>query len=32
MGDLMGEVGQLAAMADHFDKIQKLKVKPLDMQ
>merc|ERR1712045_638553 len=25
MGDLMGDVGQLAAMADHFDKIQKLK-------
>merc|ERR1712243_470858 len=24
MGDLMGDVGQLAAMADHFDKIQKL--------
>merc|ERR1711983_758092 len=24
-GDLMGDVGQLAAMADHFDKIQKLK-------
>merc|ERR1712130_262909 len=25
MGDLMGDVGQLAAMAEHFDKIQKLK-------
>merc|ERR1711935_772176 len=25
MGDLMGDVGQLAAMSDHFDKIQKLK-------
>merc|ERR1712110_404550 len=25
MGDLMGDVGPLAAMADHFDKIQKLK-------
>ena len=25
MCDLMGDVGQLAAMADHFDKIQKLK-------
>ena len=24
MGDLMGDVGGLAAMADHFDKIQKL--------